>query len=475
MQPSQRARPAVPDFPELLLLDQQARDADEAREIERERHIAELRAAAEPRAAAQRREESERPQRERLALQRNTKLLFEALKSLEVPPWIEVVHFDVEFNACNFETPFERDDFQISLENLVTRFLEKRLVPALHFSMVQSEGEGVRWSVKKKKVEAAEIDKKQISQRQVVHLSRSEQTGRITGMCSIQMPCYFDEELGQMRSMDPVKFELTPTESERPNRPRPFREDQRYKKSDFDLREPVKPAFFAGDFYCMQNKEMIRVKGPKYGLRNETVYFSVETFDDNMPEDDEKSTPTSVVGFHVWDEKHVLLIAQLKIGTKIFMINVETRNAHMQILNYIQVIQSQVVFTASDRKKHLFLFNGLVIMEYERGPAGFKELAPYEYAPPFNFLQRGKCFCIQQGALCIGFDSFVAFYNFDQIKRRISRHEADDRVWKDNCYFYVTCNKPRDIIFVTPDSTKRVLVSSADGVQMWAITLARRV
>jgi hypothetical protein len=129
---------------------------------------------------------------------------------------------------------------------------------------------------------------------------------------------------------------------------------------------------------------------------------------------------------------------------------------------------------ADARRQRLFLFDGSGFIEYEEGPAGFDEVATHDYSKSFRFAQNGTCFCIQQGKLCVGFDSFVALYNFDQIRQDVKSLEEDDddgrdSVWKTNCYFYVTCNKPSGVIFVSPDSTQQLLVSSAEGTQVWAL------
>jgi hypothetical protein len=303
---------------------------------------------------------------------------------------------------------------------------------------------------------ATEIDKKHISQRQVVHLSRSPQTSDISGMCSTTLRCYFDDKLGQMRAWDDIEFELEPSESEEP-RQRKKRREPVAPESAVNLRKPIAPAFLAGDFYCMQNKKMIRVKSP------ETVYLTVPTLGTD--------SPRSIIGFHVWDDQ-VVLITDVVGGVKIFMIDIQTRQVQTRIMELHNVQQSQVAYMVGEEENRLFLFHLGKIVECAKSPTGCEKVTVFQYEPPFSFAQRGKCFCIQQGIICIGFDSFVAFYNFEQIRKDVKpmKHlELQGPVWTSNCYFYVTCNKPSEVIFVSPDSTKQVLVSSAEGVQLWTL------
>jgi len=485
MQPSKKARKSpkpearVPDYPELVLLDKKAKKADKARGPERERHNAELRAAAAARAATQQQEEQEKLRQDELTLEQNAQALLEMLKSKSVLRHVGDFYFFAEFTACSFQDMLEgrpgpdATSAAAGVQKLVTDFLKQHPVPALRFSLARSAGPftvTMQWSMEPTQG-AVQVHKKRISQREVVHLSRSSQTGEITGMCSNLVKCSFDEERGIMRGIDDILFELAPMESEEPRRPR--RGEDEGKRVDVNLRKPVNPAFFAGDFHCVQNAEMIRVYGPKNtSFRNKNIYLSASTVQPDTPEHLKDTMPSSVIGFHVWDQSRVILVTSVRSGVKIFTIDVTNMQYKTQVIPDFFPFQSQVVVLADARRQRLFLFDSGGFTEYEEGPAGFDEVAAHDYRKSFRFAQNGTCFCIQQGKLCIGFDSFVALYNFDQIRQDVKVLDEDDDqrpAWQRNCSFYVTCNKPSGVIFVSQDSTRQLLVSSAEGTQVWTL------
>jgi len=466
-----------PDLdPELVLADRKARDVDKMRTSELKRHNAELAVAASQRAAARAQRDREEEVRVERFMNRNAGILMQKVENEPVPRTVRKFVFRVEYDSYEWEDVDNRnrdlEAYSVDLDKLLSDFFHNDfLVPSLEFSFDRDRPRGKHWRVDRVPG-AANVKRDHISNRKVVNFSRTKLGSGVAGMCSDEVRCYFNEGVNEMRTLDHVQFELDPfDEPEELDEPAAAGAAAAAQQRKPSLSDPIAPAFFAGEFYAVQNKKMIRVKGPALKtLRNKTDYLTRLTVQADTPDAKKDTMPLSVVGLHIWDDFHVILITQLNHGIEIVTINRQNAQVKSQILPDIRTTQTQVAHVADDGEPRLFLLNRVALYEFTNGPDGFVKVNHFPM-DHLLFKQLIHCFYIQQGQICVGLDSFVAFYNFDKFRR----DQTSDRdfwkrsTWKKNLDFYVVCKEPHEIMFVSPDSKNQVLVSAQRGVELWTL------
>jgi len=345
--------------------------------------------------------------------ERNAIELFNLVKKQKFP--LSQLVIDAEFN-CYSSPDFSASRFGFGngfghdFNAQVVDFLRAHPVPPMQISLDTKREVQWAWT----KVQGArEIKKTQLSHKPVMHFAYFPATGEVTGMVSNTLQCSLDKGSGVFRTKDTIK-------------------------------DAVAPPFFAGEYVCVQSSDRIRV------TNRSDEFASINTVRDKVPMDLRYITPTSVIGFHVWDQSNLIVVAKTEYGTNIYTINTVTRQVKTQIFDFA-ADQTQVTTLFGEKGKSLFLQFGQRFYECTTGPNGFSKVRVINTISPKQYMPRPTCFCINTQTLCVGSDSFVSFYN---VSHPVREMEAD---------FYVTCNKPRELFFTGED----ILVSGEDGVQLW--------
>lgn len=384
-------------------------------------------------------------------LEANTFKFFELVK--KQPFRSSAVILNAEYDYVYTSEFYYKDDVYAKIRSTLTQFVKEHPVELCKIIFAEWNPPGSIWKLYRLHG-AVHVEKKKISQRPLKHFAQISGIG-IVGMATNTLCCDYNEKLGQFTALEEIEFKVSPLDTEA------------MKHGGGDRKVPWAPAFLAGDWRCVQNKFHIQITGPpntRDGSRPE--YFR------EFNEMQQSYNSEKVVGFHVWDDHIIILLTRTLQTMVIHKFEVRTGERLTQEDDF-KGIQSRVARVDGTDEQSLFVLAVDQVREfrYNYAHGGFYQVRQFIYLVPKRFTANMVCFQVGPQYMCVGTKTRVIFHD---IAQKIADMEARKQFSAEmTADFNVRCRKPVDMIFANPGEKNDLLVSSADGVQLWALDSLR--